>query len=44
MMYITNKFDSIRLPVEQGLLEWLQVQYPASKYRIVETGEQNGNS
>jgi hypothetical protein len=36
MRYITNKFDSVRLPVEAGLLEWLQVQYPASKYFIKE--------
>jgi hypothetical protein len=36
MRYITNKFDSIRLPVEDGLLEWLQHQYPASKYYIKE--------
>ena len=38
MRYITNKFDSVRLPVEEGLLEWLQVQYPASKYYIKELG------
>jgi hypothetical protein len=36
MMYITNKFESIRLPVEEGLLEWLQENYPASKYYIKE--------
>jgi len=36
MKYITNKFDSVRLPVEEGLLEWLQMQYPASKYFIKE--------
>jgi hypothetical protein len=36
MKYITNKFDSVRLPVEEGLLEWLQIQYPASKYFIKE--------
>jgi hypothetical protein len=35
-MYITNKFDSIRLPVEPGLLEWLQETYPKSEYRVVE--------
>jgi hypothetical protein len=32
MKYITNKFESVRLPVEEGLLEWLQAKYPASKY------------
>jgi hypothetical protein len=36
MKYITNKFESIRLPVEEGLLEWLQERYPASKYYIKE--------
>jgi hypothetical protein len=36
MKYITNKFESIRLPVEAGLLEWLQEHYPASKYYIKE--------
>jgi hypothetical protein len=36
MKYITNKFESIRLPVEEGLLEWLQENYPASKYFIKE--------
>ena len=37
MKYITNKFESIGLPVEDGLLEWLQENYPASKYFIKET-------
>jgi hypothetical protein len=37
MKYITNKFDNVRLPVEPGLLEWLQLQYPASKYYIKES-------
>jgi len=36
MKYITNKFESIRLPVEAGLLEWLQAKYPASQYYIKE--------
>ena len=36
MKYITNKFDSIRLPYEDGLLEWLMERYPVSQYRIVE--------
>ena len=34
-MYITNKFDSIRLPNEPGMLEWLQERYPNSEYRVV---------
>jgi hypothetical protein len=36
MTYITNKFDSIRLPNEPGMLEWLQETYPYSEYRVVE--------
>lgn len=36
MIYITNKFDSIRLPYAEDLLEWLQETYPASKYHVVE--------
>jgi hypothetical protein len=35
-MYITNKFNSIKLPVEPGMLEWLQERYPNSEYRVVE--------
>jgi hypothetical protein len=36
MTIITNITGEIRLPWEPGLLEWLQEQYPASKYRVVE--------
>jgi hypothetical protein len=36
MTYITNKFDSVRLPNEPGMLEWLQERYPYSGYYIVE--------
>lgn len=36
MTYITNKFQSIRLPNEPGMLEWLQERYPKSEYRVVE--------
>ena len=36
MKYITNYDQSINLPYEDGLLEWLQERYPCSKYRIVE--------
>lgn len=35
-MYITNCYDSVRLPVEPGLLEWLQERYPHSGYYIKE--------
>jgi len=34
-MYITESTNSIRLPYEPGLLEWLQEHYPYSKYRLV---------
>jgi hypothetical protein len=37
MKYITNKFNSIKLPCEPGMLEWLQATYPNSQYHIVET-------
>jgi len=36
MTYITNKYQSIRLPVEPGMLEWLLENYPNSGYHIVE--------
>ena len=34
--YIANKDGTIKLPFEEGLLEWLHTQYPYSKYRVVE--------
>jgi hypothetical protein len=34
--YICNHTGEIRLPWEPGLLEWLQEQYPASRYQVVE--------
>jgi len=36
MTYITNKYKSIQLPNEPGMLEWLQETYPNSGYYIVE--------
>lgn len=36
MIYITNKYNSVRLPYEEGLLEWLQEKYPLSQYQIKE--------
>jgi len=36
MKYITNKFDSVRLPYTEDLLEWLQQTYPHSKYHVKE--------
>jgi hypothetical protein len=35
MTYIANHDNTIRLPYEPGLLEWLQARYPYSRYRIV---------
>lgn len=35
MTYIANYNNTIRLPYEPGLLEWLQERYPRSRYRIV---------
>jgi hypothetical protein len=34
--YIANKVGTIKLPFEEGLLEWLHTQYPYSKYHVVE--------
>ena len=39
MYYITNKYKSINLPNEPGMIEWLQANYPKSEYRIVEIKE-----
>lgn len=36
MRYITNQAQSVNLPYEEGMLEWLIEMYPYSKYRIVE--------
>jgi hypothetical protein len=36
MKYIFNKAGHIKFPWEPGLLEWLQKNYPASKYYEVE--------
>jgi hypothetical protein len=35
-MYITNKFNSVKLPYSQELLEWLWETYPKSQYRVIE--------
>jgi len=37
MVYITNKYDSIRLPYSQELFQWLVETYPYSNYHVVET-------
>lgn len=36
MKYITDKTNTIVLPYELGMIEWLHENYPYSKYRIVE--------
>lgn len=36
MMYITNKYKSVKFPYSTDLLEWLCETYPYSEYRIVE--------
>ena len=36
-MYITNRYDNVRLPYEPDLLAWLQANYPHSQYHIKET-------
>ena len=35
-MYITNKYDSVRLPYSEEMLAWLLATYPKSEYRVVE--------
>lgn len=35
MIVISNLTGDIQLPVEPGLLEWLQAQYPHSQYHLV---------
>jgi hypothetical protein len=34
--YITNKYNSIKLQYDEGMLAWLKETYPFSEYRIVE--------
>ena len=34
--YITNKAKTVFLPYEEGMIEWLNENYPFSKYYIVE--------
>jgi hypothetical protein len=35
MIVISNRTGDIQLPVEEGLLEWLQARYPHSQYHLV---------
>ena len=34
MIVISNRTGDIQLPVEPGLLEWLQARYPYSQYHL----------
>ena len=36
MIIISNKTGNIQFPVEEGLLEWLQANYPHSQYHLEE--------
>jgi hypothetical protein len=36
MIIITDRSGNIQLPVEEGLLEWLQTNYPYSQYHLTE--------
>jgi hypothetical protein len=36
MIIISNKTGNIQFPVEEGLLEWLQENYPYSQYHLAE--------
>ena len=36
MIIISNKTGEIQLPVQEGLLEWLQATYPHSQYHLAE--------
>jgi len=39
MKYITNKYESIKLPYQYDgdeLLAWLRQNYPLSQYKVVE--------
>ena len=36
MIIISNKTGDIQLPVQEGLLEWLQATYPHSQYHLAE--------
>ena len=36
MRVIVNLAETVVLPWEEGLLEWLQEHYPYSRYQVVE--------
>ena len=36
MIVITDRSGNIQMPVEEGLLEWLQANYPYSQYHLAE--------
>ena len=36
--YIANKAHTVFLPYEEGMIEWLQENYPHSEYKIIKVG------
>lgn len=36
MIIITDRSGDIQLPAQEGLLEWLQANYPYSQYHLLE--------
>jgi hypothetical protein len=39
--YITNRYQSVKLPYSPEMLEWLLTTYPHSKYHVVGPAEPN---
>jgi hypothetical protein len=39
MKVIVNSAETVMLPWEEGLLEWLQECYPYSNYQVVELAQ-----
>ena len=39
MRVIVNSAETVVLPWEEGLLEWLQERYPYSRYQVVELAQ-----
>ena len=39
MKVIVNYTETVMLPWEEGLLEWLQEKYPYSQYQVVELAQ-----
>ena len=39
--YITNRYQSVKLPYSPEMLEWLLTTYPHSKYHVVGPADPN---